>query len=146
MKRSRLVLALILVAVVVLVVFLWVDEGPLWRWVVLTTVESQGSWLVGDEPTLSHFVWQKLSTVRRDSGASHGTTTYWYVGNGFKAGLEIYDNAVMMRSTRWSFDGHVQSQSLRLPKNGLLHSRFYPPWLWGVTDQTEPTAPWWGKE
>ena len=21
-----------------------------------------------------------------------------------------------------------------------------PPWWWGVTDQTEPTAPWWEEE
>ena len=33
MKRSRLVLVVILVAVAVLCVSLWVGEGPLWRWV-----------------------------------------------------------------------------------------------------------------
>ena len=27
-----------------------------------------------------------------------------------------------------------------------FESKDCPPWWWGVEDQTEPTAPWWGKE
>ena len=45
----------------------------------------------------------------------------------------------IMRRTWWRFDGTVEAQEFwgQSPE-----SKAAPPWYWGVTDQTEPTAPW----
>ena len=42
-KRSRLAVILILAAVVALCVSLWVNEGPLWRWVMLSRHDIVGN-------------------------------------------------------------------------------------------------------
>ena len=55
MKRPRLLLAIILVAITVLCVSLWVGEGPLWRMVMTKRVE-----LFGADGSL-----QGMATVKR---------------------------------------------------------------------------------
>ena len=59
-----------------------------------------------------------------------------------------YDrSAGPFRYTIWNFDGTIQHQR---PYYGddvrKQERRKAPPWLWGVTDQTEPTAPWWNEK
>ena len=42
--------------------------------------------------------------------------------------------------TSWRGSGEILSQTTGVAPN--LTSRRAPPWSWGETDQTEPTAPW----
>ena len=67
----------------------------------------------------------------------HGESVVWYVENGMKAWEVFHEHDRIVFSTNWDFHGRVTLQ--------ILHGTFRrtPPWLWGVTDQTEPTAPWW---
>ena len=90
MKRSRLVLVVILVAVASLVTALWVGEGPLWRWVMLRDSiyegNSDGHAVVGHD------------TIYRFTGELHGDSArHWvvyYQENGFKALEERRDGEV----------------------------------------------------
>ncbi len=47
--------------------------------------------------------------------------------------------------TSWNADGTVNRQAFR-SADGLEEERDSPPWLWAVTDQTEPTMPAWMKD
>ena len=83
------------------------------------------------------------------TGKRYGTVTTYYTENGFKAGETVIDGD-KTRITKWRFDGTVFSQ---LEGTFDSHGNVVdmkvnnsPPWWWGVTNQTEPTAPWWGKE
>ena len=99
--------------------------------------------------------------------------TAYYTENGFKKS-EVQRVDDLYRVTWWNFDGSVDSQTLSLAfvpfatldghsvmallaipftpygqvevGNSVARTIYSPPWLWGVTDQTEPTAPWWNKE
>ena len=164
MKRPRLLLAIILVSVTVLCVSLWVGEGPLWRSVMTkkVIVESDdryklfepGVRLVNSDSADPGFgpvtargwlilrrQWSEESRARQ-----HGKKVLWYVSTGFKfMDGYYYASRRMGRITRWRPDGTVVFQWGNL-SGETSHERQEPPWLWGVTDQTEPTAPWWGKE
>ena len=133
MKRSRLVLVVILVAVAALVTSLWVNEGPLWRWVMV--VEQPIAHLKSDYRG-THLVnrWTRRNIV----------TEAFYEDTGFRV---LYRREVgnEVRTTRWNRQGHVEAQTLERAGESTV-SLSGPPWRWGLTDQTEPTAPWWGKE
>ncbi len=141
MKRSRLVLVVILVAVAVLLGSLWVGEGPLWRLVMLRDSIYEGT--RDGHAVVGH------DTIYRFTGELHGdSAAYWaayYQENGFKALEEHRDGEVMNKTTMWGFDGRVKTQ-IRFPEGKPVETKDAPPWWWGVQDQTEPTAPWWGKE
>ena len=128
-------LVVILVAIAVLCVALWVGEGPLWRWVMLRTVgltveEWDGGTIVG---------WY---AVRRwePGDVAHGKQVFFFRESGLKAHEGVWQRGWPFKFTSWNSDGSVKEQY------SLQGRRESPPWLWGVTDQTEPTAPWWEEE
>ena len=90
-------------------------------------------------------------TVKRwtDPPERHGRTLTHYVDNGFLSVDSLWKDGILVSSTSWLFDGTVKEQMREnsLPNRRVpLEGRGKPPWWWSVTDQTEPTAPWWGKE
>ncbi len=60
----------------------------------------------------------------------------WDVNTGYKSDDAIFDNGEV-QLTQFAPDGSVLRQLWR------HEARFSPPWLWGVTDQTDPSAPAW---
>ena len=141
MKRSRLLLAIILVAVTVLCTSFWVGEGPLWR-VVMTKLESH-------EPVPGQVSGQAgWVRTRRWCGRLHSWCS-WYVENGFMArqGETVFDKkgTLVFHQTEWNRDGSIKQQDIGWYRGITLtfdEKPVSPPWLWGVTNQTEPTAPW----
>ncbi len=147
MRRSHLVLAVVLVAVVVVVILLvalWVNEGPLWRSAMLEKIPID-LYYSRDGKTSGLFDrvygW---ATVKRwtHPTVQHGNLVCYFVENGFKAKEEEYKDGRVTKGSEWNFDGTV-SRQIRSPWG---RGRTSPPWLWGVTDQTEPSAPWWNEK
>ena len=66
---------------------------------------------------------------------------FWYIESGYRATEVEYRDGTPLRYTTWGLDGSVEFQSAL-----DIELRNNPPWLWGVTDQTEPTSPWWDHE
>ena len=66
----------------------------------------------------------------------------WYSS---QTGMKVYEIVEFAsgetRSTTWAPDGRIDTQSWEMI--GSQRNKTSPPWLWGATDQTEPTAPWW---
>ena len=154
MKRSRLLLAIILVAVSALVGSLWIGEGPLWRWVTVKTIPFESEGLVVPEETVRG--WRKVNRWN----AEEILQVSYYVRNGFKERVWEFKNGGSYRITFWRPDGTVDQQArfgdqldLSSVDEFLVEERgselvdvpaersFNPPWWWGVTNQTEPTAP-----
>ena len=69
----------------------------------------------------------------------HGKITVYYVENGMKAWEAEFRNNGVVKSTLWHPDGSVHAQFR------LTEDKVSPPWWWGVTDQTRPTASRWNK-
>ncbi len=150
MRRSHLVLAVILVAVVVLCVCLWVNDGPLWRLVMLTREPVDAA--NGD----GHRVVGWLNVNRR-SGDPHGLL-YYYAETGMKYVEAAIKNDITWRATIWDINGKVVSQRFIHPRNidldpsslkfvmSEIKTKTSPPWWFCVTDQTEPSAPWWNEK
>ena len=137
MTRSRLLLAIILTAVAVLFVSLWVSEGPLWRISMLEWVEGSREY--------PHRPYGHVIRWGEKAGRKHGLWLDYHM-NGFlkeKAGYR-YGLSHGLR-TRWNELGWVTGQDSH--NNGRpVDLRSEPPWWDGVSDQTEPTAPWWEEE
>ena len=136
-RRVRIIAIVIALAVVTLCTSLWVNEGPLWRMVMFRKTEwPPHLYMVDPEKSRGWFTAKRWT----QPPLPHGQAKVWYVQKGFKAAEYEYENGAIMRVTLWRRDGSVLLQ--QSPDLGTIDS---PPWLWGVTDQTEPTAPWWGK-
>ena len=154
-KRGRLALAIVAIAGVALCVSLWVNEGPLY-WLVMTKKEYSTQDSYSDKTGEPHPVQFDVSMTRwTKPGIRHGKVVGYYLENGFKAGQVEFRMGRQTSATCWNFDGTVWFQTGELLEKTYppseQHSRprqkkWSPPWLWGVTDQTEPTAPWWGKQ
>ena len=136
MKR-RLVLLAVLVAAIATCVSLWVNEGPLWRWVMLERVPLH--FTLGND----HLVgWQSVKRWGENAGELHGRVL-WYKSGGLKA-VEAEDSDEYLTVTGWYKDGAVEFQMRgHLPDD--VETRTSPPWLWGVKNQTEPSAPSWNE-
>ena len=137
MKQSRLLGVAILLAVTALPTALWVEEGPLWRMVMLETTEFTSPGKVAERRTVKR--WGK------HKGRAHGrrVLSHW---NGFKAQqTELVNGSVDGVVTFWSQDGRVVKQE-RYVIGRFVETTKGPPWMDGVTDQTKPTAPWWDHE
>ena len=80
--------------------------------------------------------------MKHHNSVKDGRTAIYYVENGFLAEEAWFENGLPFKMIRWNFDGTVQLQKW-LDENGKQQQRESPPWLGNVTDQTEPTAPWW---
>ena len=137
-RRARFIAVFIALAVVALCVSLWVNEGPLWRMVMLETV---------DYTTPGKFVVR--GTVKRwgkYKGNTHGCQVIWH-WNGLKARqgetLNGLGDGVV---TYWSQDGRIVKQERYVIGRGLVETKKETPWWDGVTDQTEPNDPQWIAE
>ncbi len=150
MKRSRLALVLILLAVAGLVTSLWVGEGPLWRLVMLKRVPVSKYYPFARTPSFERHPVRGWMTVRRwgrDGSSSAMPTPYgnavgYYTESGFKA-VEWHHTKNESRGTYWNPEGIIFRQRREGEESQM---RLAPPWSWDMTNQTEPTAPWWEKE
>ena len=134
MKRSRLVLVVVLLAVVAAALIVNVWET--------VTYEVFEDGYIGFNGQVVR-VWRKVP--RWPSRRTRPITLYYYVDSGFKA-REARGRTGHARVTEWTPDGRVARQREDDWSNNYSQTRASPPWWWGVEDQTEPTAPWWGKE
>ncbi len=167
MRRSHLVLAVLLVAVVALCVSGWVNEGPLWGLVMTKNILVDGAtgFEAADIIPISFgtpvvlrpssypmrlfehpvYGWYKVKRWARSSGPVGRSTLYFQ--NGLKAVEYQFEDGILLRCTHWNFDGTVLLQRVNYYSiDGTIKERTAPPWLWDVTDQTEPTAPWWNEK
>ena len=79
--------------------------------------------------------------------AVHGRYITWYVETGFKCKeAQLRSGAgSAIKCTAWDPTGKVISQRKLDPEQGMIDNDS-PPWWWGVSDQTSPTAPWFDGE
>ena len=70
---------------------------------------------------------------------------FWFVETGWIAHVEENRDDAPRSESDWNVDGTVHSQVTNDSKGNLVERRS-PPWLWGVTDQTEPSIPAWVKD
>lgn len=121
MKRSQLLLVVILVAVAALVTLLWVGEGPLWRWVMLKRVHADlgnGQWVISFEKRWPHH------------GKRHGPHLNYHP-NGVLFTKGQYDNDDRVGIwTEWERDGRLMYQE-RFIADRIVETRETPPW-WNV--------------
>ena len=90
---------------------------------------------------------RRVGQDRRDSRSNPVRQLFWYVETGFRAEDRLIEGGRGVRETRWNLDGTVQSQDPWVdPVDGQRKHKRSPPWLWGVEDQTHPSAPWWKDE
>ena len=142
MKRSRLLLVVIIVAVAALLGSMWLGEGPLWRWVMLEWQDTSGTDNFADLGSYDY----RGQVLRHETDGRAFRASYWYLHNGFLRGYHVYRSGRLSRMTEWAPDGRVIVQKERIGDTDRFVVRYAPPWHWGVRDQTKPTAPWWGKE
>ncbi len=134
-KAAKIILALIAIGVVVLGIFCWEQV-----WMLVITTEVPIEWKGSDLELI-----RGRSQVKRwDRDRKHGRTIAWYVKTGWKA-HESEHREGTSRQTYWNFNGTVNRQ-LNSAKMRLVIYKRSPPWLWDVTDQSEPTAPWWKEK
>lgn len=168
MKRRHLIAAGIVVAVVTLCVSLWVNEGPLWRWVITKKVRSESllpEWH-NNHGWISVKRWTKHTVF-------HGRTVLYYPSNPqvrfpgrprIKYMEAYFRDGLGMKRTIWRHSGIVDSQqrvlveklaftpgeipypadaaglsaAFRVRDSGAFELKNSPPWWWGVTDQPDP--------
>ncbi len=131
-RRARLILVGVVLALVAVSVPL---AGPVWEWV--TTKETSKLETIDGHEVL----WTRAAS--RWDAKGPGRVVSYYTENGFKrVEGEWRHGGIFHAFTMWNFDGTVRLQQ-RDPDKHPRFSRQSPPWWWGVTDQTEPTAPWW---
>ncbi len=139
MRRSHLVLAGILVAVVALCVSLWVNKGPLWRLVMLKTRHQESSF--------KGLATRVELTINRWTGDPYGKYVSYYVNTGFICWMQ-YRRDGQIRMTYYNkVDGTVMLQvhaTIGAEWVNSVGETLEPrhPWLWGIRDQSEPTG-WW---
>ena len=133
-RRARVVLGVLAVALVGLGVL---AREPLWMW---ATTKRRA---LPRGPSWSHFYQQRgYVTLHRWTGARVVQRRFW-VHNGLKAEETYLVGGRVARKTEWRDNGSVIGQyGLEAGRRG----RTSPPWLWGVTDQIEPTIPAWMKD
>ena len=123
---------------------LGVTNGPaIWQWLTVRRIQI-------DEKSGRHRVLGFYSVKRfRNPPVRHGITLAHYLDTGFKSVESEWKDGITFSSTSWNLDGtvHEQLRENSLPGRRVpLLGKSSPPWWWNVTDQTEPTAPWWDHE
>ena len=90
------------------------------------------------------------STVRRwaSKKIKYGRECLWHTTTGFKKAESDWGTGGTLRMTWWRPDGTIFAQWRRHDDTGteVKEHKRKGPWLWGVTDQTEPTMPEWMKD
>ena len=137
-RRATLVLWIVVVAIALVTTSLWLNEGPLWRWVILKRVDEEYS-----DPVTGHVLRGWQIRLRFRDLSYWREAKMWYVKNGYLA--QDWHKGFESRVTSWNLDGTVRNQVIHRPDDPTTLKKT-PPWLWGVTAQTEPTAPWWDHE
>ena len=129
-RRAKLVLLVLACALVGLGVWGW---ESLWWWV-MTEKHFRG-WERGETRG-----WQRRS---RETGLLLLEQRFCVL-SGFKT-LEMVGKGDMTRTTEWSKDGRVlgQWQIKGAGANITVEECNDPPWWWGITDQSAPSAPAW---
>ena len=138
-RRARVVLAVIALAVIGLGVWAW---EPVY-WAVMTKREYHESvWLKGTDSEFRARGW--VSVQRWTALVGYGPMVFYYVDSGMVY-IRVWSSGDGLRETVWSPDGTVAEQAQE-SAHGDVVSRNFPPWLWGVTDQTSPSIPAWMKD
>ena len=145
-RRGRLVAIIIALAVVALFTSLWVNEGPMWRLVMLEKKPMESGLVRG-----SHSVLRWRNSYDE---VLHGHLVVWYLSNGMMSVDAYFKRNRIHRFTSWYPDGRVEMQMRGgldlswLDRDDLSedYKKTSPPWWWQVADQTEPSAPWWDHE
>ena len=146
-RRARLVLGVIALAVIGLGV--WRGEALYW-WVMTHRfyIESRRSMISSifssRGPNMRGWMQVPQWSAEGWPDSNHVRGATWYVDSGFKAEeLSVRDSKLCI--TKWKPDGSVAEQYIGI-QAGKDQSQESAPWLWGVTDQTEPTMPAWMKD
>ncbi len=138
--RPRLIALVITLSAVILATCLWVNEGPLWRLVMLKTSSYEGT-------EMTHQI-RGWIIANRWTGLIIKSVDY-YVETGFIATTRDWVGSVI-QVTYYTPDGVVSGQEMYYAQGSgekKLGSTASPPWRWEAKDQNEPTAPWWtGKD
>ncbi len=163
-RRARIVLGVITLAVIGLGVWAW---EPLYWWVVRKSVPRESlmpvmrwetsrpsgfRWVSERASNLRRHPYRGWDTVRRfgTDRTNHGPSVAWYLETGFKAFEQEWHDGEAIRTTYWNPDGSIAWQStgdtIWIPLMSEDPDRTHPPWLWGVTAQTEPSMPEWMKD
>ncbi len=77
----------------------------------------------------------------RDRWGSAYKSKSWWLESGFRA-IEQYSAGPFPDVTMWNVDGTILLQQ----DESQGKERRKPPWLWGATDQEEPTLPRWLRQ
>lgn len=137
-RRSKVVLRVLMVVTLIGVAFCW-ETG--WDW--LNTDRVDFRIVVESGPTVRG--WKTVKRWGSRAGVKHGTETLWWQDTGLLHSKTIYDDGTLLGRTFWNRDGTVRVQVRAYDR--APRPKTSPPWWWNVTDQTEPTAPWWtGKK
>lgn len=136
-RRARVILVIVVVAGGTLA---FLAREPLYEWVATERVHFDQT--LGDDLNVRGYRFQK----RWGHGGmirAHG----WYTSTGFLRGWIEFRKGRLYRQTTWSPDGTVLNQlSWPLDADNITVDKTEPPWLWGVTDQAEPSMPAWMKD
>ncbi len=144
-RRAKLVLLVLAFALVWLGVWAWLDEGPLWRWVMTDRV------YVVDRPP-GYSPRRGWETVSRWSGEKHGRRVMFDPRTGWKIQEDRFADGVQLEISLWNGASLVRQAwrddfGTKVAGSGVrTKKKTSPPWLWGVTDQTEPAMPAWMKD
>ncbi len=139
-RRAKVALLALTLALLVLGVWAWVNGGPLWEWVMTETVPTH------EFPNhLGHVA--RSVCIRQRWGGEVLCRICYSTENGLIAICAQKNTSGEWVETSWRFDGTVERQLLQHCGTPLSYElKTSPPWLLGVTDQTEPTIPAWMKD
>ena len=141
LTRPRLALLVIVAAVVLLCISLWVNEGPLWRWVMTKRIPANGifsdDFFDGPHPVRGWYIGKRWTDLR----IRYRKEVWFYSENGYKAWERHFEGGRYVGKTWWRFDGTVIQQF-----GSPWCKKEVPPWSWNVTDQNVPTDPQWLAE
>ena len=142
-RRAWVIGGLLAVAVVGLGVLAWVDEGPLYWWVMtkqrldrLAVVSLSPPWETESEERGWHRV------KRWDEKQWHGIKFMWDLKTGFMTFRQEWRHGRALWGECWTPDGTLRKQ-LTYGPNGIEEEAEEPPWLWETPEQSAPSAPAW---
>ena len=174
-NRGRFVAVVLLLAVISLCLSLWVNEGPLWRLVMLKQQEilADDGWVQGvvtvyrfGEVTRPFPIGHSVEFAVHTDAVPHGNIILWHSNGWVRFTGKFVHGKVEGLWTHWSETGKVIMQQTyeegewiedrRSASSSSLEFRMIPdvplnytkgpPWMGGVTNQTEPADPQWIAE
>ena len=135
MQRRRIAVVVLILALIGLCVGM---RHAIVRWAVAKTVFVRSPEIgTGNAVLASGTVLRSVFFRWRGEEYCTGLQECWYTSTGY---LRDTWDPLTDRVTSWDIDGKVVRQIRGMDK--LAPPRESPPWLWGVTDQTTPNAPW----